>query len=54
MRFYDIITHSLSNTEPQASPPPIASIKIKSPFLNFFSKLATDKARGIDAAEVFP
>jgi len=44
--FYETITYSLSNIEPQASPPPIASIKIKSPFLNFFSKLALIRQEG--------
>ena len=41
-------------TDPQANPPPMASVNKRSPFLSFFSLFATDIARGIEAAEVFP
>src|ERR1700720_314338 len=43
-----------SSVAPQVNPPPIASSRIRSPFLIRPSATATDSASGIDAAEVLP
>ena len=41
-------------TEPQANPPPIASVTIRSPCLIWPLDAPTLSASGIEAAEVFP
>src|SRR5436853_536281 len=43
-----------SSVAPQVKPPPIASSRMRSPFLMRPSATATDSASGIDAADVLP
>lgn len=54
VKTYSQIFYILTNTPPQVNPAPIALIATKFPFLILPDSIDSDKANGIEAAEVLP